>query len=64
MAILLFLPNLAYASIETQSIGTAHVIGTEEALSLTYVAIGMAVIAFSVAVAALATKKGEKVEWE
>ena len=51
--------NSAYAS---ESSGAINVIGVEEDLSLTYVAIGMAVIAFSVAVAAIATKKGEEVD--
>jgi len=53
------LVNFVHAS---DSGGAINVIGVEEALSLTYVALGMAVIAFSVAVAAIATKKGEEVE--
>jgi len=53
------LVNFVHAS---DSAGAINVIGVEETLSLTYVALGMAVIAFSVAVAAIATKKGEEVD--
>jgi len=55
----MILVNFVHAS---DSGGGINAIGAREPVPLVYVAIGMAVIAFSVAVAALATKKGEKVE--